>query len=214
MICLSRKRGKVYFWTQKELGVDQTYSSIEHCSFPLPSTHQRLQQPTVKQFSPLPFWKLQDTIQYNYIPTLLPSFNTTTIQLYCQVSIQSRWECLVIILTFVLDLNSEQRLPLSVGHRHLIKASSSWGCHVVNSHDAHGDVECVSFLSTKPHQCNAVIVSLWSADVRCWRSQKGEREAVGNGIRSDVKGDKHRLVPEADSWNHCVAATRFACFWQ
>ena len=55
IMCLSRKRGKVYFWTQKELGVDQTYSSIEHCSFPLPSTHQRLQQPTVKQFSPLPF---------------------------------------------------------------------------------------------------------------------------------------------------------------
>ena len=37
---------------------------------------------------------------------------------------------------------------------------------------------------------------------------------VGNGVRSDVKGDRHRKVQEADGWNHCVAAPRFACFQQ
>ena len=124
------------------------------------------------------------------------------------------WQPNDIILTVVLDLNGEQRLSLSVGHRHLIKASSSWGCHVVNSDDANGDVEFVSLLSTRPRQRDAVIVSLWRADVRCWRSQKGEREAVGNGVRSDVKVDGHRLAQEVDRWNRCVAAPRFACFRQ
>ena len=141
-------------------------------------------------------------------------YNPVTIQIYCQVSIELRWECFVIILTVVLDLNGEQLLPLSVGHRHLIKASSSWGCHVVNSDDARGYVEFVSLLSTRPRQRDVVIVSLWRADVRCWRSQKGEREAVGNGVCSDVKGDRHRLLQETDNWNHCAAAPRFACFWQ
>ena len=52
-------------------------------------------------------------------------YNPVTIQLYCQMSIQMRWECFMIILTVVFYLNCEQRLPLSVGHRQLIKASSS-----------------------------------------------------------------------------------------
>ena len=90
----------------------------------------------------------------------------------------------MIILTVVLDLNGEQRPPLSVGHRHLIKASSSWGCHVVNSDGARGDVEFVSLLSAKPHQRHAVIVSLRSADVRCWRSQNGEQLETGYAVTS------------------------------
>ena len=55
-------------------------------------------------------------------PSVLKNARYDTIQLQANFIAK---ECFVKILTVVLDLNGEQRLSLSVGHRHLIKASGS-----------------------------------------------------------------------------------------
>ena len=97
---LSKKQSNNYVLKQKKgerstfgsrknwVWISHTYSSTEHCSFPLPSTHQRLQQPTVKQFSPLPFGEVAGggggggggNTRYN--PTLLPSVKTIALGMF------------------------------------------------------------------------------------------------------------------------------------